>query len=281
MIMLEQSGGMGVEDRMMMVRLPARFLSVGQCVAHEGWVHPDRTLDSSVLIVVDQGRFGITIGTQSFVLDGRQALLLPAGTKHAGFHAQNEMPPVYYWVHFESGRVNVGDAISFEISAIDLSEITHNRLVTCFHQLINESSTNKNGGILCDYMLSVLLLEMHKEGREMPRTAVANRMLEYIRLHCCERLSLSDLSRTLGYSEDYLSRLFHEYADCSFRQYIHRLRMKRAIRELLSSSKPIQEIAVECGYSNAKFFSTVFSKSEGISPSAYRNMYGGIHQNNA
>ena len=37
------------------VRLPARFLSVGQCVAREGWVHPERVLDSSVLIAVSVG----------------------------------------------------------------------------------------------------------------------------------------------------------------------------------------------------------------------------------
>ena len=263
------------------VRLPARFISAGQCVAHEGWIHPDRKLDSSVLIAVDRGCFGIGVGAQRFVLGPRQALLLPAGVRHAGFQTEGGEPPVYYWVHFDSGRGAWGDVVNLGGSALDLSEMTFSRLATRFHQLINESSTSRNNAILCDYMLSVLLLEVQREGRETPRTAVANRMLEYIRLHCYEGLTLSDLSRALGYSEDYLSRLFHEHVDCSFRQYIHRLRMQRATRELLCSVKTIQEIATECGYSNAKFFSTAFMKCEGISPSAYRNMYGGIHQNNA
>lgn len=265
----------------MTVRLPARFLSAGQCVAHAGWIHPDRKLDSSVLIAVDRGRFGIAVGAQRFFLGPRQALLLPENIRHAGFATEGDEPPVYYWVHFQSGRGAWGDAVSLPVSALDLSEMTYSRLATCFHQLINERSTGRNNAILCDYMLSVLLLEADREGREMPRAAVANRMLEYIRLHCFESLSLSDLSGALGYSEDYLSRLFHESVDCSFRQYIHRLRMRRATRELLCSVKTIQQIAAECGYSNAKFFSTAFLKCEGISPSAYRNMYGGIHQNNA
>ena len=152
---------------------------------------------------------------------------------------------------------------------------------TCFHQLINENSLNQAHSLLSDYMISVLLLEIQRENQQMPKAAVANRMLEYIRLHCFEKLALSDLSAALGYSEDYLSRLFHEHVKCSFRQYIHRLRMQRATKELLSSVKTIQQIAAECGYNNAKFFSTAFMKCEGISPSAYRNMYGGLHQNNA
>ena len=198
-------------------------------------------LDSSVLIAVDRGRFGIAVGAQRFFLGPRQALLLPENIRHAGFATEGDEPPVYYWVHFQSGRGTWGDAVSLPVSALDLSEMTYSRLATCFHQLINERSTGRNNAILCDYMLSV----------------------------------------APGYSEDYLSRLFHESVDCSFRQYIHRLRMQRATRELLCSVKTIQQIAAECGYSNAKFFSTAFLKCEGISPSAYRNMYGGIHQNNA
>ena len=132
------------------------------------------------------------------------------------------------------------------------------------------------GTVLCaDYFAT------EREGRQTQKTAVTNRMLEYIRLHCFEQLTLQDLSRALGYSEDYLSRLFHESARCTFRGYVHQLRMARAKRELLGSVKSIQQIAESCGYSNAKFFSTVFLKQEGLTPSAYRNLYGGLHQNNA
>lgn len=265
----------------MAVQLPARFQSVGQCVAHKGWLHPDRLLGSSVLIVVDRGRFGISIGTERFILTRRQAVLLPQGVRHAGFHVDGAEAPVYYWVHFENGSGGREGVVNLGASVIDLSEEAFDRLATCFHQLINEYSLNTDHPLIRDYMLSVLLLELHRDRRETPRAAATNRMLEYIRLHCFERLTLRDLSMALGYSEDYLSRLFHDSVNCPFKQYVHRLRMQRATRELLSSAKTIQEIAAECGYGNAKFFSTAFMKCEGISPSAYRNMYGGIHQNNA
>lgn len=265
----------------MTIQLPARFLSVGQCVAREGWRHPARTLDSAVLIVVEDGRFGLTVGERRFALEANQAALLPAGIPHAGVRIEGEISPKYYWAHFREGVGAPENRVEIGLAPVRLSEMAYNRLASGFHQLINECSVAAENATIRDYMLSLLLLEVQRGDREAPRTAIANRMFEYIRLHCFEKLTLSDLSRELGYSEDYLSRLFHEYADCSYRQYIHQLRMSRAKRELLSGTKSIQQIAVACGYSNAKFFSTVFMKNEGVTPSDYRNMYGGIHQNNA
>ena len=268
-----------MDGEAVLIRLPARFQSAGQCVAYEGWVHPARLLNSTVLIVVKAGCFGLRVNQREYRLNARQAFLLPAGIAHRGFHFEGEEAPNYYWAHFEDGAVQSGSRVRFEGLAMVLTEDLYNRLVIGFHQLINESRQSGRSAEICDYSLSVMLLELQRGSRDLPRNAVASRMLEYMRLHCFEKLSLSDLSRELGYTEDYLSRLFHEYVDCSFRQYLHRLRMARAKRELLSSVKTIQQIAAECGYGNSKFFSTVFLKCEGMSPSEYRNLYGTQHQN--
>lgn len=263
------------------IRIPACFASAGQFVAQPGWTHPRRVLDTTVLIVVECGRFGLTVDGRAHVLGANQALLLPAGLAHGGFHCDGEAPARYYWAHFEDGRGMGGQALRLGLEPIDLTDIAYSRVANGFHQLLNENSLSSGDGLMCDYMLSLILLELQREGRQTQKTAVTNRMLEYIRLHCFEKLTLQDLSRALGYSEDYLSRLFHENARCSFRGYVHQLRMARAKRELLGSVKSIQQIAELCGYSNAKFFSTVFLKQEGLTPSAYRNLYGGLHQNNA
>jgi len=263
------------------IRIPARFASAGQFVAKPGWTHPRRVLDTTVLIVVEYGRFGITVDDRVYILGANQALLLPAGLAHGGFHCEGEVAPGYYWVHFEDGQSPGGQALRLGAMPVNLTDIAFNRVANGFHQLLNENSLSSRDSLLCDYMLSLILLELQREDRQTQKTAVTNRMLEYIRLHCYEKLTLQDLSRALGYSEDYLSRLFHESARCSFRSYVHQLRMARAKRELLGSVKSIQQIAETCGYSNAKFFSTVFLKQEGVTPSAYRNLYGGLHQNNA
>jgi len=89
----------------------------------------------------------------------------------------------------------------------------------------------------------------------------------------------ADLSEAFGYSEDYLTKFFNANVNCSFRSYLHQIRLENARRELLSTTKSVQAIADECGYSNAKFFSTVFRKHTGMSPTAYRALYGKLYQN--
>ena len=263
-------------DRMA-IFLPATLLTVGQCVTREGWVHPRRTLDSSVLIVTGEGRFTMRVGNECFQMGPRQQLILPAGVEHAGVAAADDVPPVYYWAHFLSDPAGARHRIEVNVCSGELPESAFSRVVTLFHQLITEKSTGLP--LACDYLLSLLFLELTEERQGDLKAALFNRMNEYIRLHCHEKLTLAELSNVFGYSEDYLSRLFHANARCTFRQYIHQLRLLRAKKELLSSVRTIQEIAADCGYSNAKFFSTVFLKYEGVTPSAYRDLYGGQHQN--
>ena len=263
------------------VHLPARFVSAGQTVTSPGWIHPKRLLNSHVLIVVKLGHFGMAVNGREYVLSAGQAFLMPAGLEHCGFRAEREEAPVYYWAHFEDESLSGRDRDNLGALSACLSGPAFDRVVSAFHQLINRSSVVKGPSALCDTLLSVILLEIQEEETENPQPAVVSRMLEYIRLHCFEKLDWQDLSQALGYTGDYLSRLFHDHMNCSFRQYIHLLRMDRARRELLSSEKSVQQIAAECGYGSARFFSTVFLKFEGLSPLSYRNRFGRIHQTNA
>ena len=74
------------------IRVPARFASAGQFLAQPGWTHPKRVLDTTVLIVVEGGRFGLSVDGRAYVLEANQALLLPAGLAHGGFHCDGEVP---------------------------------------------------------------------------------------------------------------------------------------------------------------------------------------------
>ena len=243
------------------VSLPARFLSAGQCSAPGGWNGSAGEPDSVLLLIRDDGACP-------------RALLLPPGGGRdplpTGFDAGG--PARWYWVRFRGVAGGISQ-VRLGLSPVSLSEAVFNRLSYGFHQLTRESEGLSGPSELCDYMLSVLLLTLRDEGKQAPRTAVAARMLEYIHSHCYERLTLPDLSRALGYSEDYLSRLLHEQVSCSFRQYIHRLRMRKAKKELLTGVRSIREIAEDCGYPNAKFFSASFLKYEGVAPTAFRNLY--------
>lgn len=256
-------------SEIMCVSLPARFLSAGQ-----GFAPVRRTLSAPVpnsllLVIRETGSFS---GTDRDRFPAHEAYLLPPGAPLPGSSA-NGVPERWYWIRFRSAVSPDAAQVRLGPLPVVLSETAFDRFSYGFHQLLRESRSVAGMSDLCDYMLSVLLLSLQDDSRQAHPTAVVAGLMEYIRLHCCEQLTLPDVARALGYSEDYLSRLLHRQVSCSFRQYIHHLRMQHAKRELLSGFRSIREIAEDCGYANAKFFSTSFLKYEGLTPSAYRNLY--------
>ncbi len=68
----------------------------------------------------------------------------------------------------------------------------------------------------------------------------------------------------------YLSRLFKQQSDMSFIDYVTQVKLDKAKRLLSNSSLQIQEISDQLGYTNAQYFSTVFEKHIGITPTKYR-----------
>lgn len=255
-------------SEIMSVSLPARFLSAGQG-PFPGWRNMPGSVPDSLLLAVRET--GSEPGACSCIPQ-RQIHLLPPGVSLPDV-SRADRGSRWYWIRFRSAVSP--DAVQARLGPLPalLSEPAFNRFSYGFHQLLRESEGLSPFSDLCDYMLSALLLSLQDDPHRAHPTAVVTSLLEYIHLHCCEPLTLPDVSRALGYSEDYLSRLLHHQVSCSFRQYIHRLRMQRAKKELLSGFRSIREIAEDCGYTNAKFFSTSFLKYEGLTPSAYRNLY--------
>ena len=125
------------------IRIPARFASAGQFLAQPGWTHPKRVLDTTVLIVVEGGRFGLSVDGRAHILEGNQALLLPAGLAHGGFHCDNEAPARYYWAHFEQGQGAGGQALQLGLGPVELADIAFSRIANGFHQLLNENISLK------------------------------------------------------------------------------------------------------------------------------------------
>ncbi len=94
----------------------------------------------------------------------------------------------------------------------------------------------------------------------------------YIEKHYNEEISMTKLSGVAGYSERQLGRLFGETFSESPLEYITRLRMKKAMNLLKGSTESIGEVAWQCGFPDQNYFSRVFKKYTGKTPSLYRKI---------
>ena len=87
--------------------------------------------------------------------------------------------------------------------------------------------------------------------------------------------TLADYARGAGISENYLSRLVKQSTGRSVGAWIDILRIQRAKRLLSSTSLPIIDIAVSVGVEDQSYFSRLFKKETGMTPSAFRKKMQG------
>jgi AraC family cel operon transcriptional repressor len=78
------------------------------------------------------------------------------------------------------------------------------------------------------------------------------------------------LERLTGRSRRHLNRLCQEHFGCSSTNYINRLRLERAARELRFSDTNVEDIAENLGFTNRSYFSRLFRQTYGASPGRYR-----------
>ena len=94
---------------------------------------------------------------------------------------------------------------------------------------------------------------------------------DYIIQNYNKDISLDDVSRQLDLSSYYFSKLFKEETGSNFVEYVTSLRIQKA-KELLKEDRDcsMKEICSSVGYSDPNYFSRIFKKNEGITPTEYR-----------
>lgn len=83
-------------------------------------------------------------------------------------------------------------------------------------------------------------------------------------------LALETVQKDLGMSESKVSSIIKEVSGFNFKRYLNNVRLDEAKRLLLSTDRPIMDIAYKVGYGNISHFNRVFKETEGCSPNEYR-----------
>ena len=91
--------------------------------------------------------------------------------------------------------------------------------------------------------------------------------------HYSEKLSLESVSSQFFIDKHYLARLFKEQYGVTLVTYLQQVRITHAKRMLRFTDKSIEEIGLECGIGELNYFSRVFKKLEGVSPSEFRRVW--------
>lgn len=186
-------------------------------------------------------------------------------------------PGVDHWVentrkgtHFCIG-ISGDDAASLPVGVFPTSE----EIRRTFQQINDEILAEKDDRLsMLDVLCCLLVIQLKRflQPRcSTPRASLHVRKAKQILdTRFKESINFSDVASSLYISQDYLRQLFKETYGDSPIHYLIKKRLDFACEMLKMTDRPIHEIAVAAGIDNPYYFSRIFKKIKGCSPSQFR-----------
>ena len=109
-----------------------------------------------------------------------------------------------------------------------------------------------------------------RNGRGLGETPVGKARVYLSKCYANPNLMLQDVAGEVGMSQSHFSTVFSQETGITFTQYLTALRIGKAKELLAATSMRSSEIAFEVGYNDAHYFSYLFKKHTGVTPSEYR-----------
>ncbi len=116
---------------------------------------------------------------------------------------------------------------------------------------------------------SFMIFQGQKEHEDEP----VKKAQEFIESNYAERTTVDQLADMFAIGRRSFERRFKKATDNTVNEYIQRVKIEVAKKELEASRKSVNEVMYEVGYSDNKAFRSTFKKITGLSPIEYRNKY--------
>ena len=106
---------------------------------------------------------------------------------------------------------------------------------------------------------------------DKPGNTFCTQFSVWLEHHYMRDVSLDQAAEAMGMSAFYFSRFFRTSYNQTFLEYLTAYRIDRAVELLQQTDIPVREIAVRVGYTDANYFTKVFKRHLGVTPTEYRN----------
>lgn len=104
------------------------------------------------------------------------------------------------------------------------------------------------------------------------------RAARYVDVHFAENITLAEAAKSVYLSPSYLSTQFKKAMGLSFNEYLNTVRISEAKRQLARGWESVTEIAYAVGYDSQSYFSKVFRRLVGMSPTDYQRKAHGTRE---
>ena len=176
---------------------------------------------------------------------------------------QNVMPSklIQYFVRFLS---------ELEYRLTDVSAASHDMIAESYEHIRNDVTLEELERHLEEVLKTVFTAADSKPNAADQYSAEVLQSLSYIQDNYSKKISLASVADHVGLSSGYLCRIFKDETGVSINSYINNLRMTRAGELLADKNSYIKEVAISVGFEDQLYFSRLFKRYYGVTPSEYR-----------
>ncbi|MBC2577469.1 helix-turn-helix transcriptional regulator [Peptostreptococcus russellii] len=142
------------------------------------------------------------------------------------------------------------------------------------HREINKDNVIKIARSIIDEYYDEMI-----EERIIVTNPLLQEVFELIEDKISEIINLDLIAKEIHVNKSYLSKTFKANTGYTFSEYVNNRKINRARNLLINSEKTISQICKECGYKNTTYFSSLFSKKTGFSPTSFRKNSSNFKEN--
>ena len=232
-----------------------------------------------MLLYCVDGKGWYKIRDKKYTIAKNQYVIIPPNQPYE-FGADESNPWTIYWFHF-CGKLSSQFAFKSPnpvmVSSKDNSRIQDR--IALFEELFSAFSMGYIEEYMCytsmrlyTLLASFLYEEQYQyvimpTAKEYPFFA---RVIHYMQENIDRNLTLDELAATFKYSTSHFSMLFHKEANASPINFFIQLKMQKACQYIEMTNYKINEIALKLGFDDPAYFSRIFTKTIGVSPSVYQ-----------
>jgi AraC family transcriptional regulator len=222
--------------------------------------------DRAAMSFVVSGKYEECIGRQPHSRGMATLIYHPAGEYHAvGFETDVRILSVEFRQSDFTDSLNRGSSHRSE-------------LVTWLGARLQSEIARSDGAsaLAIDGLISEMLAEGSRARvlREEKRSAAWLGMATaFVHDNFTTTFSLEDVAEIAGVHPAHLSRVFRQRMGCTVGEYVRRLRFEFACRQVLSTKRPLCEVAHEAGFADQSHLNRTFRSRLGVTPYTYRKLH--------